>query len=313
MKLLPVLLFAVSAAFAQGNPHVFVVNKAADSVAIVNAGSLRVEHTIRVGRNPHEVAVSPDGLKLYVPNVAENSISVIDLRTNAETKKITHPDLNSPHGVAFTPDSRHALITSERSQKIFVVDALADRVLRVLDTDQGGTHMAAVNKAGTRAYFTNRESNTLSLMDLSNYRIIANVSVGRGAEGFAVSPDEKEIWVGNRADATISVVDANSRTAVATLPAGSNPIRLAFTPDGKYVLSSDSASGNVDVYDAAARRKVHTVAVGANPGGIALSSDGKQAYVAGQGSSQIHVIDTQTWRITNRITVGANPDGITYR
>jgi YVTN family beta-propeller protein len=312
-SLLLILGFASGNALAQTAAHVFVVNKAADSVTVVSAGSLRVEHTIPVGRNPHELAVAPNGSKLYVPNVAENSVSVIDLRTNSETKKITHADFNSPHGIAFTPDSGRAIVTSERSRKIFVLDSTTDRVLRVIDTEESGTHMATVNKAGTWAYLTNRESNTVSFMDLTNYRIVANVAVGRGAEGFGLSPDEKEIWVGNRSDSTISVIDVARRAAVATLPAGSNPIRLTFSPDGKYVLVSDGASGNVDVYDAATRRKIQSVAVGANPGGVVVSSDGKRAYVAGQGSNQIHVIDMQTWKVTDRVSVGANPDGIAYR
>ncbi|HET9943665.1 MAG TPA: YncE family protein [Terriglobia bacterium] len=308
MKLLLAMLFAGSVAQPQSAPRVFVVNKAADSVSVINAATLRVEHTIPVGRNPHELAVSPNGQKLYVPNVAENSISVIDLQSHSQTKKITHPDFNSPHGVDFTPDSRRAVVTSERSRKIFVLDATTDQVLRVVDTDQDGTHMVTVNKAGTQAYLTNRESNTVSIMDLNTYRIVANIRVGRGAEGFAVSPDDKQIWIGNRSEGTISVVDVTARSVVATFSTGGTPNRIAFTPDGKHVLVGDS--GNLDVYDAQKRTKIQSVSMGSNPGGIVSASDGKHIYVAAGG---VQVVDTQTWKVTNRTTVGAGPDGITYR
>jgi YVTN family beta-propeller protein len=313
MKWCMVLLLAIGAAQSQPVRHVFVVNKGGDSVAIINAESLRVDKTIPVGRNPHELAVAPNGSRIYVPNVAGNSISVIDPRTGLETKKILHPDFNSPHGVAFTPDSRRALVTSEGSSKIFVIDVVADQVLKVVDTDQSGTHMAAVNKAGTRAYFTNRGANTVSFMELDNYKIIANVAVGRGAEGFTLSPDEKEIWVGNRNDATISIIDVARRMAVATVPSKTNPIRLAFTPDGKYVLAPDGAAAVVDVYEVASRKIIQTIAVGANPGGVVLASDGKHAYVSCQGAGQIHVIDTQSWKVTSKIDVGASPDGIAFQ
>ena len=99
--------------------------------------------------------------------MAGNSVSVIDLRSQAETRTITHPDFNAPHGVAFTPDSRRAIVTSERSRKIFILDTTTDQIVRVVDTDQGGTHMVTVNSAGTQAYLTNRESNTVSVMNLS--------------------------------------------------------------------------------------------------------------------------------------------------
>jgi YVTN family beta-propeller protein len=311
MKLLLVMVLSAVCAFAQSAPRLFVVNKAANSISIVNADSLKVEHTVPVGNNPHEVAVAPNAAKLYVPNAAGNSISVIDLKANKETKRIEHPDFSFPHGVAFTADSKRAVVTSERSRKIFIIDATTDQILRVVDTDQGGTHMAIVNKAGTMAFFTNRESNTVSFMDLSNYRIIANVPVGRYSEGFALSPDDKEIWVGNRNDNTISIVDVARRLAVATIPSGAGPIRMEFTNDGKHVMVP--TGGQIDVYDAAARKKVQTVDLGGNAGGIAVGPDGRHAYVSSQSSGDVTVIDTKTWKVAGKVRVGGGPDGIAVR
>jgi YVTN family beta-propeller protein len=311
MKFSLALLLSAVSSLAQSTPHVYVVNKAANSITILNAATLGVERTIPVGSNPHELAVSPNGTKVYVPNAAGNSISVIDLATNKETKKIQHADFSFPHGVAFTPDSKRAVVTSERSRKIFVIDAVTDQVMRAIDTDQGGTHMAIVNKNGTMAFFSNRESNTVSFMDLSTYQIVANVRVGSYSEGFALSPDEREIWVGNRNDSTISIIDVARRTAVATIPTGGNPIRMEFTADGKHVLVPNGSQ--IDVYDAAARKKVQSVAVGSNAGGIVVSPGGKHAYVSSQGSGEVHVIDTQTWKVTGKVTVGGGPDGIAVK
>jgi YVTN family beta-propeller protein len=118
MALLVLVPFATHTVFAQSSERLYVVNKAGETISIVNARTLVVEHTVATGRNPHELAVAPDGSKAYVGNVAENSVSVIDLRTNTEKRKITSPDFVSPHGIAFTPDSRRALVTSERAKKI---------------------------------------------------------------------------------------------------------------------------------------------------------------------------------------------------
>lgn len=306
------LLFAANSAFAQTSEHLFVVNKAGETISIVNARTLAVERSIPTGRNPHELAVAPDGSKIYVGNVAENSVSVIDLKTNSEKRKITNPDFNSPHGIAFTPDSRRAVVTSERAKKIVVIDATTDQVIRAIDTDQGGTHMALINKAGTWAYFTNRESNTVSFLDLNNYRIAANVPVGQGAEGFALSPDEKEIWAGNRNDGTLSVIDIASRKTVATIPAAA-PIRVAFTADGRHVLVPNGGASEVNVFDAVTRRKIKTIDVGQRPAGVVSAPNGNRAYVACQGSNEIQVIDTLTWTVVGKVAVGNGPDGLAFR
>ena len=164
MRLLLTLALMTSCGFAQSSHHLYVVNKSADSISILNTSTLEVEHTISVGRNPHEIAVSPDGSKAYVANAGGNSVSVVDLETYTETKKITSPDFSYPHGIVFTPDGRYALVTSEQASKIVLIDAASDEVIRSIDTDQGGTHMATIDDAGEWAYFTNRESNTVSFI-----------------------------------------------------------------------------------------------------------------------------------------------------
>jgi YVTN family beta-propeller protein len=201
MKLLLTWALMTAGALAQTSPQLLVVNKAGDSISVISTQTLTEEHRIPVGSNPHELAVAPNGRKAYVVNAGGNSISVIDLGSYAETRRITTPDFSFPHGIVFTPDSTRALVTSERSDKIIVIDAIADEVIRSIDTDQHGTHMATINRQGTWAYFSNRESNTISFMDLENYEIVANVPVGEGAEGFALSPDGGEIWVSDRAAA----------------------------------------------------------------------------------------------------------------
>ena len=45
------------------------------------------------------------------------------------------------------------------------------------------------------------------------------VPVGRGAEGFDVSPDGKEIWAANAQDGTVSIIDVASKKVTDTLAA----------------------------------------------------------------------------------------------
>jgi YVTN family beta-propeller protein len=314
MKAFYLLMLLASSVFAQSSEQasrVFVVNKAGNNVSVVNAKSFAVEHTIAVGRGPHELAVTPNGLKAYVPNTGDNTVSVVDLKTHAEVKKISSPDFGYPHGVAFTGDSRRALITSERASKIVVIDVETDTVVRSISMDQEGAHMVVINKAGTWAYSANRQSNTVSFVDLKELKIAANVRVGRGGEGIALSPNEKEVWVSNVSEGTLSVVDIAKRETVATIPAGQSPFRVVFTPDGKHALSASSGSG-VNVYDTAARKQVANVPVrGAT--GVIVAADGKLAFVSCGNTSELQIVDTATWAVTGSVAVGRSPDGLAYR
>ena len=227
-------------------------------------------------------------------------------------KKAPSPDFAYPHGIIFTPDGRRALVTSEQSRKIIVIDVGADQVLRSIDTDQGGVHMAVINKAGTSAYFANRDSNTVSFMDLRDLRIVANVPVGEGAEGIALSPNEREIWVGDRDVATVSIVDVATRRRVTTVPAGPSPVRVAFTPDGEFVLVPDRQANDLRIYDAATRALHKTISLCQGPGGIVIPPDGKTIYTR-QSSNNVNVIDAANCSVTRTIEMGRGPDGLAIR
>jgi YVTN family beta-propeller protein len=171
--------------------------------------------------------------------------------------------------------------------------------------------MVVIDKAGAWAYLANRQSNTVSFLDLKEMKIAANVPVGRGGEGIALSPDEKEVWVSNTQEGTLSVIDVAKRQTVATIPSGQSPFRVVFSPDGKYALSASSGAG-VNVYDTAARKQIANVPVlGAT--GVIVATDGKTAFVSCGGANELQVVDTATWAVTGRVAVGRSPDGLAYR
>ena len=139
------------------------------------------------------------------------------------------------------------------------------------------------------------------------------IPVGRGSEGFDLSPDRKEIWVGNAGDGTISVIDTAARRVVATLAvdvAGAN--RLKFTPDGKYVLVSTLGGPDLVILDAASRAVVKRLPIGHGAAGIVMEPDGKRAFVACTPDNYVAVIDLASFTVAGRIQAGDEPDGLAW-
>lgn len=136
-----------------------------------------------------------------------------------------------------------------------------------------------------------------------------HISVGRGPEGFDVSPDGKEIWAANSHDGTVSIIDVAKKSVVETLKAGPRMAnRLKFTPDGKFVFISDLGGRDLVVLEAGARKEFKRIALGAGAAGILMQPDGAKAYVAsGDG---VTVIDLKTMDAAGRIETGRGPDGL---
>jgi YVTN family beta-propeller protein len=136
------------------------------------------------------------------------------------------------------------------------------------------------------------------------------IPVGRGSEGFDVSPDGKEAWAANAQDGTISVIDLATKKVTATLAAnvpGAN--RLKFTPDGKLVLVTPGSA--LVILDAATHKEVKRLPSVHGSGGIQMQPDGARAYVACGRDNYVAVIDLKMLEKVGQIDV-ASPDGLAW-
>jgi YVTN family beta-propeller protein len=136
------------------------------------------------------------------------------------------------------------------------------------------------------------------------------IAVGRGSEGFDVSPDGKQAWVANAQDGTVSVIDLGTKTVTRTLSAnarGAN--RLKFSPDGKLVLLTPGSA--LVILDAATGKEVKRLTDVHGSGGIQMQPDGARAYVACGRDGFVAVIDLKTLEMVGKIPV-ASPDGLAW-
>ena len=140
------------------------------------------------------------------------------------------------------------------------------------------------------------------------------VAVGRGPEGFDLTPDGKQIWVAHSGDGRVSVIDLASKKVVNVIDAqtpGAN--RLKITPDGKLALISQLGGGGglvvLDTTDGTVRKRLK---VGRGAAGILITPDGSKAFIAMTGDNAIAVVDLKTLTETARYNTGQGPDGMAW-
>jgi YVTN family beta-propeller protein len=137
--------------------------------------------------------------------------------------------------------------------------------------------------------------------------------VGKGPEGFDVSPDGKELWAANSDDGTVSVIEvANKKVSQTIDVAAKHSNRLKFTPDGKLVLVSDIRGGDLVVLDAATRKPIKRINLGHGIAGILIVPDGTRAFVAVSPDNNVAVVDLKALTVTGRIATGNGPDGLAW-
>lgn len=297
-----------------------VLSKGELTLSVVNPATLQVIGKVASGPDPHEVVASDDGRTAYIANYngGGNVISVVDLATMQAKPTIDLGSMRAPHGLWFV--GGRLWFTTEASRAIGSYDPKTGKVDWTFETAQNGTHMIVVSQDLKQIVTTNISSATVSIIE----RPAASASpqgnwaqtvvpVGRGAEGFDVSPDGREAWVANAQDGTVSVIDLASKKVAQTLSAdvgGAN--RLKFTPDGKHVLVTTLRGPNLTILDASARAVVKRLPIGTGAAGLEMQPDGARAYAACTPDDYVAVIDLKTFTVVGKINAGRQPDGLAW-
>jgi len=322
VRSLAVLLPIAAVAHAQSpSASLLVLEKGARSLAIVDPVRLEVVARADAGEDPHEVVASEDGRLAYVSNYGAfstpgHTLSVVDLAARKALPAVDLGSLRAPHGLELAGGKVY--FTAEGSKTIGRYDPATRQIDWQLGLGQDRTHMLVVARALDRIFTANVNSDSVTILertkggDVSGWTM-AHVLVGKGPEGFDVSPDGRELWAANSQDGTVSVVDVASRKVLQTLPVNTKRSnRLKFTPDGKRVLVSDLATGDLVVLDAGSRSELKRINLGHGAAGILVVPDGSRAYVAVSTDDQVAVVDLGTLAVTGRIATGKGPDGLAW-
>ncbi len=323
---------------AQATPRrsLLALSKHDHTLAIVDPASLKVIAKMLVGPDPHEVIASSDGTKAYVSIYGfgrYHTLNVLDLVAQKPLADIDTGGLAGPHGLTFVGGK--LWFTAEGAKAIARFDPATNRIDWIMGTGQNRTHMLYVTPDEKRVYTTNVNSDTVSILEEGAVQPTRPapppgmpappplpevmtwgetvIPVGKGDEGFDVSPDGRELWTANAQDGTISIIDLATKQVTATLDAkipASN--RLKFSPDGKLVFIGSLRGGNLVVYDAASRKESKRVPIGHGAAGILVDPSGNRVFVSCGPDNYVAVIDIKTLTVTGHIDVGGEPDGLAW-
>jgi DNA-binding beta-propeller fold protein YncE len=291
------------------------------NLAFVDLASGKVVSRIPLGREPHEVAVSSDGKYALAANTGAysnpgNTLSLIDLATRKEARRIDLGAIWNPHGVTYR-DGRF-YFTAEGSRVIGAYDPEKDHLVWVMGTGQDTTHNLVFTPDGKHLFATNRGSNSVTHLELTGDPLAVGkwkstiIPVCRSPQGLDASPDGRELWAGCRGSNEIAVINVADNKVVSTFATQTQQLaRLRFTPDGKRMLVADIA-GEFSIWDAATHKPLKRLKLGSYCEGILITPDGKRAFVGVTTDDNVAEIDLQTMEVVRRLQTGQGPDGMAW-
>ena len=188
--------------------------------------------TIATDAFPHGIRLSPDGQQAYVANLKGGTVSVIDTASRKAVASI--PVGRGPAQVGFTGDGRLAFVSLSQEDRVAVIDPKTHEVVRKVPVGDGPIQLFATPD-NQRLLVANQGSRknpgrTVSVIDLTSFKLTASIRTGRGAHGVVVDTDGRQAYVSNLYDNTVTVIDLVAHKPVATVPVGASPNGISVTP-----------------------------------------------------------------------------------
>jgi YVTN family beta-propeller protein len=280
----------------------------------------KIEEKIKVGHSPRSPVLSPDESKLYVCNQFNNNISVIDLVSNIEKKRIDV--IREPYCARITPDGNILVVAN---------------------------YLPLANATDTSVI-----KSKVSLIDLKDVSKTIHISLTQGsteASGVAITPDGKYALITHLVAMTnlpatqliggwqhtnnLAIVDIENRKLLNDLSIDhydkvgmSNPWGVECTSDGKFVVVAHGGCNELSIIDkdlmivAAAKPEwlAHKINLmypktirkrvevqGRNPRSIAIIGD--KVFTAGYFSNTVEVFNVSLDTLdTNSLHISLGPD-----
>ncbi|MGA2229803.1 MAG: beta-propeller fold lactonase family protein [Tepidisphaeraceae bacterium] len=204
----------------------------------------------RIYVTQNETTNTPD-----IPFGTPGSVSIIDAASGKELGRYVFPDplglSNFPLAVAVNDDGSRLYVGSQRDDAVYVLDASNPADVKLVTKLSTGSHPNALllNKARTRLFVANTQSDTISIVDTAAQTVagtvllrpdIASRLAGATPTGLALSPDEDTLYssLGDmNAVAVIDVDDATPRLK-GYIPAGWYPTAVTVVGNDLFVTNA---------------------------------------------------------------------------
>jgi YVTN family beta-propeller protein len=269
--------------------------------------------TVAVGPGPTDVGVNPNTGRIYVSNLANNTVSVIDGTTNTVIATVGVGAV--PSAVGVNPITGRVYVANQQDLTVSVIDGTTNTVIATVPVDLAPIGVG-VNPTTGRVYVANANSNIVSVIDGTTNAVIARIGTGSGPYGVGVNPNTGRVYVANDGHRggvngnTVSVIDGTTNTVIATVGVGAAPRRVGVNPTTGRVYVANDGGTTVSVIDGTTNTVIATVGVGSAPFGVGVNPTTGRIYVANEVDNTVSVIDGTTNTVIATVGVGSNPFGV---
>ncbi len=248
------------------NNELLVLDRANFRLVRIDLSTKKLTASVKVGRQPFGVAISPDRKQAFVANVGVYSYPLVEGATpeNYDDLRISH----HPYGEN-THESREGTLVEGKvipglgspnhpdAMSVFTIDLGKNEVINKFKTGYligetvedaevvGGASPNSIAVGKQYAYVTNASNDNVGIIDYTTQEIVGRIPIqideridklrGSLPFGITMSKDEKTLYVALLGFNAVAVIDIPTRTTKGLIPSGWGPTRVELSNDEKYL------------------------------------------------------------------------------
>lgn len=309
--------------------NLYIVNKLSRNIQVFDLYNGKEIGDIPIDMQSHEVITTNDDTKVLVTNYGDRTrdgiIKVIDTKTKKIKKEIDLKGQLLSNGIVTLPDVNTIAAIDYYHNNFAIINIEDGNIIKKIPTTQKNSHLAVLHPKRSFAYVTNMNSNSVSVIDLQNDKVVEVIPCGLAAESIDITPNGDEVWVTNKMGNSITIIETKSNKVKHTLVSGKEPIKIKFSVDGKYCLVANATDGNISVFDQKTKKEIKKILLHGKttliervlyhtprPVNILMHPNGLYAFIANSNASKIEVIDMTSFKVISTIGTGKIPDAMAF-
>ena len=297
---------SVNHAWAQVAPHperlAFVLNSADASISEIDIDSRQEVRRLPVLREPHHMAVTPDGRSLVVGDTAGNALFFLDPVTGAVQR---HIPVSDPYQLSYSPNGRWLTIAGLARNQVDIYDVATMTLAHRVPARSMPSHINYSPDSAV-AYVSLQDSGKLMAIDTATGHVQWESHVGSTPAG--VLWHEGRILVGVMGTDYVAVVDPATGHVEREIHMAAGPHNLFVSPDRKLLFVTCRVSGTIEQLDWNSLAIVHTYRVPGGPDDIVFGPN-DTLWATLRWREHVAVIDRISGAMSF-IPTGRSPHGI---
>lgn len=254
----------------ENNNELLVLDRGNFRLVRINLDTKKITASIKTGRQPFGLSLSPDKKMAFVANVGMYDYPLLPDLTPKNYDSLLIPI--QPYGND-TKESIEGYAWKGRkipgvgsplapeAMSVYTIDITTNKVMDRFNTGYqvgqmvegaevvGGASPNSIAVGNKYAYVTNATNDNISIIDYHAHKIIGEIDIkvdtlidhyrGLLPFGISLSKDEKTLYAALLGFNAVAVIDVDSRTTKGLIPTGWGPVRVLPSKDEKdlYVIS----------------------------------------------------------------------------